>query len=41
MSRDLEREYRAFVDSEVPDLWARIESGLEEKSRRQILWRIL
>ncbi len=31
MSRDLEREYRAFVDSEVPDLWARIESGLEEK----------
>lgn len=31
MSRDLEREYRAYVDSEVPDLWARIEAGLEDK----------
>lgn len=31
MSKDLEREYRALVDSEVPDLWARIEAGLEEK----------
>lgn len=32
MSKDLEREYRALVDSEVPDLWARIEAGLEEKT---------
>lgn len=31
MSRDLEREYRALVNSEVPDLWARIEAGLEDK----------
>lgn len=31
MSKDLEREYSAFVNSEVPDLWARIEAGLEEK----------
>lgn len=31
MSKDLEREYRAFVNSEVPDLWARIEAGLEDK----------
>ena len=31
MSKNLEREYRALVNSEVPDLWARIEAGLEEK----------
>lgn len=31
MSRDLEREYRVLVNSEVPDLWARIEAGLEDK----------
>lgn len=31
MSKDLEREYRVFVNSEVPDLWARIEAGLEDK----------
>ena len=31
MSKDLEREYRALVNSEAPDLWARIEAGLEEK----------
>lgn len=32
MSKDLEREYKAFVNSEVPDLWSRIEAGLEEKT---------
>lgn len=32
MSKDLEREYRALVNSEVPDLWARIEAGLEDKA---------
>ena len=32
MSRDLEREYRGLVNSEVPDLWTRIEAGLEEKN---------
>ncbi|MDE7203840.1 MAG: hypothetical protein K2O91_18545 [Lachnospiraceae bacterium] len=31
MSKNLEREYRALVNSEVPDLWARIEAGLEDK----------
>ena len=31
MSKNLEREHRALVNSEVPDLWARIEAGLEEK----------
>lgn len=30
MSKDLEREYRALANSEAPDLWARIEAGLEE-----------
>ena len=31
MSKDLEKEYGALMDSEAPDLWARIESGLQEK----------
>lgn len=31
MSKDLEKEYRALVDSEVPDLWTRIEAELDEK----------
>lgn len=31
MSKDFEKEYRALMDSEAPDLWARIEAGLEEK----------
>lgn len=31
MSKDLEKEYRALVKSEAPDLWARIEAGLDEK----------
>ncbi|MDE6362908.1 MAG: hypothetical protein K2L86_01360 [Lachnospiraceae bacterium] len=34
MSKDLEKEYRALMDSEAPDLWARIEAGLEEKPVR-------
>ncbi len=34
MSKDLEKEYRALVNSEAPDLWARIEVGLEEKTVR-------
>lgn len=32
MSKDLEKEYRALVNSKAPDLWARIEVGLEEKT---------
>ncbi|MDE7322829.1 MAG: hypothetical protein K2N73_08845 [Lachnospiraceae bacterium] len=31
MSKDLEKEYRALVSCEVPDLWARIEAGLDDK----------
>ncbi len=33
MSKDLEKEYRALMDSEAPNLWARIEAGLEEKEK--------
>lgn len=32
MSKNLEKEYSAFVNSEVPDLWSRIEAGLDEKT---------
>lgn len=32
MSKNLEKEYRAFVSSEVPDLWSRIEVGLNQKT---------
>lgn len=31
MSKDLEKEYKALMDSEAPNLWARIEAGLEQK----------
>ncbi len=31
MSKDLEKEYRVLVNCEVPDLWARIETGLDDK----------
>lgn len=31
MSKDLEKEYRALVNCETPDLWARIEAGLDDK----------
>lgn len=31
MSKELEKEYRVLVNSEVPDLWERIEAGLDEK----------
>lgn len=31
MSKDLEKEYKALMDSDVPDLWARIEAGIDEK----------
>ena len=32
MSKDLEKEYKALMNSDVPDLWARIEAGLDEKN---------
>lgn len=31
MSKNLEKEYKALVSSEVPDLWSRIEAGLDSK----------
>lgn len=31
MSKNLEKEYREFTKRDVPDLWERINSGLEEK----------
>lgn len=31
MSKDLEKEYRALAQRGAPDLWSRIEAGLEEK----------
>lgn len=32
MSKDFEKEYRELAQSEIPDLWNRIEAGLTEKS---------
>lgn len=32
MSKDLEKEYKALMNSDVPDLWARIEAGIDEKN---------
>lgn len=32
MSKDFEQAYRELAESEVPDLWDRIEAGLESKS---------
>lgn len=37
MSKDLEKEYRALVNCEVPDLWARIEAGLDDKDSSGIV----
>lgn len=31
MSKNLEKEYREFINRDVPDLWERISGGLEEK----------
>ena len=38
MSKDLEKEYKELAASETPDLWARIEAGLDTKksSRKHI-----
>jgi hypothetical protein len=35
MSKDLEKEYKALVNSEAPDLWARIENGIEKRSKKR------
>lgn len=32
MSKDFEKAYRELAESEIPDLWDRIEAGLESKS---------
>ena len=35
MSKDFEQAYRELAESEIPDLWERIEAGLESKSTPQ------
>lgn len=35
MSKDLEKEYRALMDSEAPNLWARIEPGSRKKKNQR------
>lgn len=32
MNKDLEKEYKALMNSDVPDLWARIEAGIDENN---------
>ena len=32
MSKDFEQAYRELAEREIPDLWDRIEAGLESKS---------
>lgn len=32
MSKDLEKEYKELIDSDAPDLWTRIEAGIDEKN---------
>lgn len=36
MSKDFEKAYRELAESEIPDLWDRIEAGLESKSTPEI-----
>lgn len=35
MSKDLENEYRQLIADDTPDLWARIEAGLEPKKKKK------
>ncbi|MCH5337429.1 MAG: hypothetical protein J1E03_01490 [Acetatifactor sp.] len=42
MSRNLEKEYKELMKEEMPDLWGRIEAGLEPKQtgiKKRKLWR--
>lgn len=42
MSRNLEKEYKELMKEEMPDLWGRIEAGLEPKQtgiKKKNLWR--
>lgn len=36
MSKDFEKAYRELAESEIPDLWDRIEAGLENKTTPEI-----
>lgn len=42
MSRNLEKEYKELIKEEMPDLWGRIEAGLEPKQagiKKRNLWK--
>ncbi|MCH5264103.1 MAG: hypothetical protein J1F42_14435, partial [Lachnospiraceae bacterium] len=41
MNKDLEKEYKELMTEDVPDLWGRIEEGLEPKkaTTRVSFWR--
>lgn len=42
MNKNLEKEYKELMTENVPDLWGRIEAGLEPKqptAKRGILWK--
>ena len=42
MSRNLEKEYKELINEEMPDLWGRIEAGLEPKQagiKKKNLWK--
>ena len=42
MSRNLEKEYKEMMEEEMPDLWGRIEAGLEPKQtglQKKSLWK--
>ena len=34
MKRDFREEYEEFMKKDTPDLWSRIESGIEEKENQ-------
>ena len=36
MKRDFREEYEEFMKKDTPDLWSRIESGIEEKENQSV-----
>ena len=36
MKRDFREEYEEFMKKDMPDLWSRIESGIEEKENQSV-----
>ena len=36
MKRDFREEYEEFMKKDTPDLWSRIESGIEEKENQSM-----